>query len=541
MSNYDLNQPFDIGMGENVYYSTPSDIYSDEADAPKHLWQFREQARISVGIYTDLPKVVYDRMSEELTTVQFAMMKSHYVHMSTSTPGMISYTPTAQHGEGDRQTVTKIGRYLTRALNVENPCVVKSISESFNIANDIADKPDIEVLFATDPDDIAEIYMDGPDSCMSKGMHHWNSHVHPCSSYHPEDWSLAYTKYGDNEIKARAMVTREMQYIRVYSDRSGGINELGGALEAMGYRHTQDAAKGMRLRRLPCGSSFVAPYIDGAEWNIHDDGTDLWIEAPDRGECVGHTQASYDTKGLCGYDNRKICYDCDERSDEDYIRYVGEIDEWICESCIDDHWRYSDYHDSYIREDSAIWVESRDTYFYDHETVEDYNGDMQFREDCEQTHDGDWIHCDDNYRVETTDGKIALEHDTIECADGSIHLIEDCEENDDGEYNLIGQIVSGYDLAELPISDFEAMYFRYTINPLSRRAVSLAEVSHFHRDGFTPFNEMARQATHDENGDPLSSHALFYLVSDNFRRALIVSDEVIKTFPQQPEQMEISE
>jgi len=82
----------------------------------------------------------------------------HYLHMSTDFPEMVSFTPSVEYGKSDRQVVMKVGRYLTKFY-----ADVFSAEKIREIANNGKDL-DIQWAYGSD---IADIYLAGPESCMS--------------------------------------------------------------------------------------------------------------------------------------------------------------------------------------------------------------------------------------------------------------------------------------------------------------------------------------------------------------------------------------
>lgn len=106
--------------------------------------------------------------------------------------------------------------------------------------------------------------------------------------------------------------------------------------------------------------------------------TDLWIE------CYVDSDDSVSYQDSFRYYNegRRKAYNCDDHNyDYDLATTEGTIAER----------NWSDYNDEYIPEDDAIWVETRDDYFWDHQTVyaevwNSYRGYFEeescFEEDC---------------------------------------------------------------------------------------------------------------------------------------------------------------
>lgn len=443
MIDYDFDESIQIGTERHgLKRVQPQEVYSNEDRAHEHRWQFREYARCLTGVYKRLPKVVRDRLVEELTPAQYDACKQiHFPHMSDKQPGLIAYTESRDKGERDIQTATKIGRFLTRVLCVTDQAVIKSISQSMTLATG-HEQSDAKVQFTSDPSEIAHLYMNGPESCMDKCRGHWNTNgVHPVEAYHPEDWALAYIPDDDGGCIARTMVTREQKYIRTYPDGCNG-NELAAVLQEMGYRHDSGGGEGMRLRRIEVGSSgFVGPYVDGDDMDVYDDGEALWIGVcPPCAHHVGTSQESYDTEGLINGGNRAECAECGEHFNPDNENMTG-VDSWgetmVCESCIDQYFVYSNHHDRWLRADDCVYVDSIGDHVDADETVCSHDGN-EYILSCEavELHDGGYIHEDDGELVELADGRFALEQDTVDTIDAGLQLMEECIENSDGDFVL---------------------------------------------------------------------------------------------------------
>ena len=66
-------------------------------------WFEREKARFDAGEYQPVP------WPENLT-----QYPGHFLHLSETTPGNVAFTQSSAHGERDRQTTIKPGKYLTK-------------------------------------------------------------------------------------------------------------------------------------------------------------------------------------------------------------------------------------------------------------------------------------------------------------------------------------------------------------------------------------------------------------------------------------------
>ena len=219
------------------------------------------------------------------------------VRRSEDDSAMLAYHLTEAHALADRWTKTKPGRYLTAHTSLTQK-EVKFWAEwhikGERPADD--DEPDSEVVqFASTPDEIEEVYLDGPSSCMSHQADSYESSEHPVRVYGAGDLAIAWLPYRDNDedylgrrladrprVKARALCWPERKvYGRVYPDDcypEGAA--LVHALQAVGYSHARIHDKGFngaRLLRIECEDrngrdGWVMPYLDSPCRNFDDDG-----------------------------------------------------------------------------------------------------------------------------------------------------------------------------------------------------------------------------------------------------------------------------
>lgn len=328
-------------------------------------WMKREYQRFADGVYIDVPWIRFTQCwtpyHADKPTNDYAIpsMAFHFAHLSLKTPGQIAYTPSDEHGYQDRQVTLNTARYLEKYHDgyfstseiADYVARVKALTASFNLA--------------TSTEEIVQVYMHGPSSCMSHEVSYYRSHVHPVSVYGESDLAVAYL--GEpSDARARCLVWPEKKrYTRVYGDST-----LGQLLRNHGYKQHEEengsdwgGLEGARIRaiRLEDGngrkrSGYVFPYIDAAaSASLSSDGQ--WFTLHESGEgdytcdetcgVVGARESRMDRCGRYGCDNRvsdndnAYCDDCDENStcceacnttvfDGDY-RVVG--DKTLCDSC----------------------------------------------------------------------------------------------------------------------------------------------------------------------------------------------------------------
>lgn len=289
-------------------------------------WQARELARLGDGTYQRVP---WDRGEDAMdvdydwwTDARKSEAAQHFAHVSKSHPGCIAYTQDAAKGAADIQTPIKPGRYLKQFYNLREA----ALREYANLF--VAQYGAIQLQFATTPDDIERVYLNGPQSCMSKEARHYRSSVHPVRVYGAGDLSLAYLvndDSGESNITARVLCwPAKMVFGRIYGD----ADKLQHMLEALGYSDGEfTRAKLLKIIDDRNGR-IVCPYIDGNDKTVDDCGSylriggDLSAERQD-----GYCEQSGTPCGRCG----------DRFDNENEGRYVEDHVETWCDSCCSDN------------------------------------------------------------------------------------------------------------------------------------------------------------------------------------------------------------
>jgi hypothetical protein len=305
-------------------------------------WENRELARFESGDY--LPVAWHD---SSFWRNNEAIHKLHYAHRSKVKDHCIAYTESPEKGSQDRQTRIKAGAYLTKYFS--HILSESEINHYARLHASIENTLDSEVKFTSDPDLIEEIYIHGPQSCMSDPASSFSGHCHPVKVYGDSDLQLAYvdrqSDYHNRRYAARALVWPEKKiYGRVYptperysdNDRIIARAEYNGlimALEKLGYQSGRfDGAK-IKAIEDSNDNGYIMPYLDGTQ------GVDLVGEY-----FVIHGNGDYSadqTNGLMG-DNKTTCQRCEESVDPDdtsivQTRHVSET--WCC--------RCTDYYSFY--------------------------------------------------------------------------------------------------------------------------------------------------------------------------------------------------
>ncbi|MFM9846657.1 MAG: hypothetical protein ACKVP3_05810 [Hyphomicrobiaceae bacterium] len=302
----------DLEFGwKNLEPLEPSQAIS-ERDLP---WELREEARFAVGAYEPVP-----------WAHEFPPIAGHYAHLSSDKPGLIAYTQTAAKGEADRQTQIRPGRYLAQFYPELLPETIR------RLVNGVP-KP-ATLAFARTADEIEQVYLSGPQSCMSHPLASYASPCHPVRVYGDSDLALAYATPPKGTPTARALVWPERKrFGRIYGDET----LLERLLEGEGYESGDFS--GARIRRIPANpddhDQVVMPYLDSCRsFDVVDEHW-LQIEGP------------YDacrTDGIGLLEERSPCARCEEHFSELYN--VG--DERWCDGCRDQDAFCSDFSDEYF-------------------------------------------------------------------------------------------------------------------------------------------------------------------------------------------------
>ncbi|RVT90307.1 hypothetical protein [Sphingomonas crocodyli] len=309
--------------------ATPLRIGLADAEPGDLDWQTREKLRFVDGTYAATPWHDEDWYQ--------ARHDAHFCHVSTEQAGKIAFTENAAKGQADRQLVMSPGRYLHRFFSdhldnnaVETWCARLSVQLEENV-----------LRITQDADEIEDVYVGGPASCMAHGADDFDSWCHPTRVYAGPDTALAYIG-ARNDAKARCVVWPGRQ---IYTNIYGDVSRLRLLLENAGY--AQGSLNGARVRRIMDGEDFVVPYID-AGGDLDDDGDFL---------VIGHGGiCSENTNGL-GH-RAWYCPRCDSDASpyEEVYRTDGGSETW-CASCFDNHTVYCDHNGrSYSDEESFVTV-----------------------------------------------------------------------------------------------------------------------------------------------------------------------------------------
>jgi hypothetical protein len=298
-------------------------------------WQVRESGRFSSGEYLPVAwqyaDFWRDRAPETLT---------HFCHRSKDKPAFIAYTESPEKGARDIQTRLRPGVYLKRYFG--DVLSDAEITQYARLHAMLSGETEYEIRFARTADEIEQVYITGPASCMSESARQYSG-IHPVRVYGDSDLQLAYIEaesgYHDEPIMARALVWPERKvYGRVYptperyydserEEAKAAQAALIRGLEGLGY--SRGDFEGAKIRKIESRDhGHVMPYPDGVQ-SVSDCGDVFRITA--RGEyCAANTN------GLL--EDGATCENCDEsyNPDEGQTVYTSRhgTQSW-CQCCVD--------------------------------------------------------------------------------------------------------------------------------------------------------------------------------------------------------------
>lgn len=375
-------------------------------------------------------------------------------HKSETDPNRLAYTRDERAGEADRQTLTTIGKYLTRHFSHAPSDMIRDIVAEHTYGG--------KTEITRDMSQMIHAVIHGPSSCMTKDFNiRCDDGVrrHPYAVYDPGlGWGMAVRREGD-EILGRCLVWHDSDaglhvFVRSYKRERGERSHSGSDeaiemwLKANGYERVSEWPDGTPLKRYDVDGGYLMPYIDGAQRNVDED--EFTINP------YGHIEAD----NTCGTANshQDVCPNCGERYNrDDEGGYVGRNeDEHVCQSCLDDDYTYVTgrrgncyyvinddavevdgeyYHNEYLSEnsivelangnyahiDNAVYIESEDAYYHiDDEAI-------CYAEDSHQYEmtDNCWV-------CEATDKWYTNDEEPVE-VDGKTYHPDNAPEVDDDE------------------------------------------------------------------------------------------------------------
>jgi hypothetical protein len=338
-------------------------------------------------------------------------------HKAEKEPTRLAYTQDEKKAVADRQTVTTIGKYLTRHFDLPDH-VIRGIAHRFSVEG---------VFIWKTTEEIVRACREGPYSCMQ-----WADEEgqHPYEVYAPEfGWAIAVRIEG-GQINGRALILDDGEskcFVRSYARPANAshYSERDDALEAFlegeGFKHRRSWPEGTKLARVPYEGDRryyggdLLPYIDGGTQTVSSYGSHYVIDSDGDWECTS-------TDGTAEEAEREVCSCCGERHrDTDGGIWVGRHDdEWVGPCCSDDYVyargrRGNEY---YIPRNDAVEVDGDyfdPDYLSENDIVELDNGDYCKLDNAFNCPILDaWFHCDDG--VYTEDEGTVHEDEAWTCA-----------------------------------------------------------------------------------------------------------------------------
>ena len=357
---------------------------------PARDWHAREQMK-----YPMHPAVLKALESDHRPT-DWHLLVLEWPHVAATDTTRLAYTRDERAGEADRQTVTTVGKYLTRHFpsmpdhEIRNLVALYAAGESCKFVHTMAEM-------------LHHLHR-GPHSCMVS-VHEIRCHDgekrHPYQAYDPKfGWHMAVRIENDATVGRALCVdngVHEKYFVRTYA-KTGGYSYADEKLHAwlleQGYRHRNSYMDGTKMAYYPTSDEFLAPYIDGNQQHVEIYNDELRIDSNGEYECGN-------TGGAPSGGNRVECEDCGNRFEDGDGYWVGEYeDSHVCESCQNDDYTYAysrrgDRH--YIRNDDTVCINYEYyhvEYLSDNNIVELANGEYEDLDNCVEI-DGEWYHTDD--------------------------------------------------------------------------------------------------------------------------------------------------
>ena len=369
-------------------------------------WFDRERLR------SDLHPAVMRLLVCDHRPTRWQQLLLEWPHVSDTDRERIAYTRDERAGEADRQTVTTVGKYLSRHFDLPDHIIRDAV------ASYIGNVDRYQILRTVDA--IVHAVNNGPHSCM-KWSGRDNLHCadgierHPYAAYDPQyGWHIAVRTSPEGDIVGRALLNTDdgvHYWVRSFGSREGVSysytdEKLEAWLKEQGYVKYHQWHDGAQLACYKVNrSDFLAPYVDGdlhtarIETN-HADGPKMFLD-PD---------GDYELRRQDGFAeevSRHTCPQCGARCDADEMHSIGyHGEDSACQSCIENDYthvtgRAGDMY--YVYNDDAIeadgdWYDRG--YLSRNDIVELADGDYTHRDNAVHCEDDDeWYHCDDTHIV----------------------------------------------------------------------------------------------------------------------------------------------
>ena len=362
-------------------------------------------------------------------------------HKAQTDPTRLAYTVNERKGLDDVQTITTIGKYLTRHFSSLPDHAIRDLAALHGKGECFIVNTSAQMIYHLER---------GPRSCMQWGED-TNPDEHPYQAYDPKyGWGMAVRTTGGQTV-GRALVVKnegEKYFVRSYFRNDEGYSGRDDVLEAWlreeGYEHRSGWNYGQKLRYIHDDSNncgFVAPYLDGCNQHVSvSGGSDRVLTIHDDGE-----YECCNTGGDADEANTTECSDCGDRTREGDGYWVGYHEDFmVCSGC-HDNYRYGrgrNGREYTFHEDNAVYVESRDNYYHsdyleDNNIIELDNGDYEHVDEAIEI-DGSFYSVDDeNICLFQDTQEWGMQSDGWQCAESCNWYTDavECVEVNDEKYH----------------------------------------------------------------------------------------------------------
>jgi|GEM_PF-3409781 len=361
---------------------------------------------------------------EKFTCSCINRLVREWPHQAEMDRARLAYTQGDEKGRRNLQTVTTLGRYLTRHFPEMPQTEITGAVQRYTATGCRIVRTIEEIVGAVQNGPGSCMQFDDDDELIRTGGHH------PYECYDPDlGWACAIRVDEGGQINARALVYEQdghKCFVRSYqrcSGYSGPDPELVAWLEGQGYTHESAWPDGTKLARIEVDRGLVAPYIDGGRQCLDDDGDSLVIRLRGRYHATN-------TSGLLENCNYEECECCGQGFYEDDMTWVGRHEDTrVCQGCLDGCYIYVEASrgaEYYVLSDDAIEISGT---YYDRDNLPSCIVEL---------HDGDYAHEDDVVRCETDDEYYLSNDDDLVWVYGDAYLYGDdtIVELKSGEYVL---------------------------------------------------------------------------------------------------------
>lgn len=353
------------------------------------------------------------------------------VHKSISSPGMIAFYESVAKAEAQRETITKVGRFLTRFRPELSQDDIRKLAERYQ-----AEQGQNVLTFATTEDDIEKVYVNGPNSCMAGDARKFNSSIHPARVYAAGDLAIAHIG-----VDSRVLCWPEKKiYGRVYGNTESQRNILENTLNDMGYLYAPHKFYGAKLLLIEDEGYHVMPYLDhGLEVEerngyfiivrdgIAADSTSGFLSPKECSVCGNSIGSSDDYADMCEscYDEHSYCANCEELTHYDNITYLEGPDLTLCQGCLSTNYTRCESCEEYVKDkeitevtsgtgrtesycsgcvsDHAIPCASCDEYVLNDNALRAGCGELFCCTNCKEEHDTSCLGCEESRETISAD------------------------------------------------------------------------------------------------------------------------------------------